>query len=194
VTGGFGVTAWGRDWVRLAQPTSVTRPNPAAPRARFLAGADRVHEVELGPGRIRARVRDGDVHEVTVEFPTWGTSDADVVRAALPGTASTDLADDVHAALTRLGLPPAPDPATLRAQCSCRRRARPCPHLLAVYYHVACRLDEQPRAALTLRGLPATATARVTARIPVRLLDPAEFYTKNSGFSTKNSAQAQPWT
>ena len=37
VTAEFGYTPWGRDFLRIAEPTDVTKPEPLLPRARSLA-------------------------------------------------------------------------------------------------------------------------------------------------------------
>ncbi|WP_028923721.1 hypothetical protein [Pseudonocardia acaciae] len=177
------MTAWGHDWVRLAEPTRITRPDPSLPRARSLTRRDRVRDMELGAGTVRAVVHDRTERRVHITVPTWDDAQLTAARAALAASAAPvtgdDLPDAVHAALRSAGLPLAPDPATLGTGCDCARpRGRPdgrCVHLLASYFEVARRLDERPRLALLLRGL-AEAPAAGTARIPLGLIDPGNFY------------------
>jgi len=172
----FGATAWGRDWLRLAQPTSVSRPNPAIPRARSLARADRVRELDITPGRVHARVEDRTDRQVWITLPVWQRRQLDAARVILTDATGADLADDLHAALAEAGLSPAPVPDTMDTGCDCVSRARPCPHLLTVYFELARRVDEQPRIALALRGLLGSGTHQSVARIPIELLDPTAFY------------------
>ena len=172
----FGTTAWGRDWVRAAEPTAVTRPDPALPRARSLARSDRVRDVELAAGRVRAVVADRTERRVQIALPTWAPAHLATVRAVLAGAApGEDLADAVHADLVAAGVPLLPDPGST-ASCTCARGGGRCVHVLATCYEVARRLDERPRIALALRGLPAADDRPATARIPLSHLDPAGFY------------------
>lgn len=172
----FGTTAWGRDWVRAAEPTAVTRPDPALPRARSLARTDRVRDVELAPGRVHAVVEDRTGRRVRIPVTPWDAAHRATVRAVLAGAAAgEDLADAVHADLVAAGVPLAPDPGST-ASCSCPRTGGRCVHVLATCYEVARRLDERPRLALALRGLPAADDRPATARIPLSQLDPAGFY------------------
>ena len=173
----FGTTAWGRDWVRAAEPTAVTRPDPALPRARSLARTDRVHDLELTPGRVGAVVADRTERRIHIVLPTWTPAQLATARSVLGGHAlGADLPDAVHAALVAAGVPLAPDLGAATATCTCARADGRCVHALAACYEVARRLDERPRLALALRGLPDLGDLPATARIPLSLLDPAHFY------------------
>ncbi|AXB42615.1 hypothetical protein [Amycolatopsis albispora] len=162
MNGEFGTTAWGRDWVRLAEPTSVTRPDSRLPKARSLARREQVHEVALAPGTVTATV---DGHHVRLSVPLW---DNNILHSASEKLHGDDLPDAAHADLPPMG--------EIRADCDCTQRRNPCLHALATFYEVARRLDERPRLALVLRGLTTTAPARNATRIPLGLLDPATFY------------------
>jgi uncharacterized Zn finger protein len=171
----FGTTAWGRDWLRLAEPTSITRPDAALPRARSLARNDRVHDLAVEPGQVAALVEDRGRHRVSVTVPTWPAAQLDRARSVLAGAAAgEDLPDSLHAALRDAGLELAARTGT--TACSCGSRRDRCVHLLAAYFELARRLDERPRLALVLRGLTDGAAVRGTARIPLSLIDPATFY------------------
>ncbi|MCW2865790.1 MAG: hypothetical protein JWP48_7498 [Actinoallomurus sp.] len=177
MSGEFGATAWGHDWLRLAEPTSITRPDPALPRARSLARGDRVRDLELTPGQVTAVVDDRGERRVRITVPTWDDAQVGRARVVLADQpAGADLPDTVHAALRDAGLPLAPDPATLTTTCGCTSRKDPCLHLLATYVELARRLDERPRHAVVLRGLTDSGTPRGTARVPLGLVDPATFY------------------
>lgn len=173
----FGTTAWGRDWVRLAEPTAISRPDPALPRARSLARNDRVHELATETGRVTATVSDRAQHQVDIALATWDENERDRARALLAGAPpGGDLPDAVHTALCEAGQNPGPEAAELTASCTCRSRRRPCPHILACFFELARRIDERPQLALTLRGLRESRAAPATSRIPLGLLDPARFY------------------
>ncbi|QKW32429.1 hypothetical protein HUT17_04660 (plasmid) [Nocardiopsis flavescens] len=172
----FGTTAWGRDWRRLAEPTLITRPDPALPRARSMARRDRVRDIVVAPGRITAVVDERSPHDVVVDVPVWDAPRLERARETLSHTYGDDLPDTVHAELSRIGQPPGPDPVTLTATCGCTGRKIPCPHILATYFEMARRLDQRPRLALVLRGLTDAHAPLDTARIPIGLIDPVDFY------------------
>jgi uncharacterized Zn finger protein len=177
VSGEFGITAWGHDWLRLAEPTSITRPDPALPRARSLARGDHVRDLELTVGQVEAVVDDRGMHRVRIAIPTWDNAQLMRARAVLTDqSAGGDLPDTAHTALRDAGLALAPAPATLTTTCSCTSRRDPCLHLLATYFEIARRIDEQPRHALVLHGLTDSGAPRDTARIPLGLIDAATFY------------------
>lgn len=177
MSGEFGTTAWGHDWLRLAEPTSSTRPDPILPRARSLARGDHVRGFDLTPGQVEAVVDDRGTHRVRIAIPTWDDAQLTRARAVLTDqSAGGDLPDAAHAALLDTGLALAPDPTTLTTTCSCTSRKDPCRHLLATYFELARRFDERPHHALVLLGLTDCGTPRDTARIPLGLIDPATFY------------------
>ncbi|GAB2739969.1 SWIM zinc finger family protein [Amycolatopsis magusensis] len=162
MSGEFGITVWGRDWVRLAEPTSVTRPDSRLPKARSLARREQVREVGLVPGVVTSAV---EGHRVRITVPQWDAATLETAREKLRGD---DLPDAVHADL--------PGMSEVRADCDCAQRRNPCLHALATFYEVARRLDERPRLAVVLRGLTGHAPARDASRIPLGLIDPDTFY------------------
>lgn len=172
MTDEFGVTAWGRDWVRIAQPTKIIRPNPAIPRARSLARKDCVGDVVVGAGSVIASVAGTNDRRVTLTHPIWTPQQ---VAAAHSLLVDGDLPDTLHAQMVRQGLPVAPQVDELTSTCDCPQRARPCVHILAVYFEVARRIDENPRLAFVLRGVDAKSD-RYASRIPITQIDPATFY------------------
>lgn len=173
----FGATAWGHGWLRLAEPTTITRPDPALPRARTLARHDRVRDVDTAPGRVAAVVDDGGEHRVHLTLPVWGPVDRERAMAALAGHAGTDdLPDTVHAELRGADVPVTPSPDELTATCSCTARRAPCVHILAAYLELSRRLDERPVLALLLRGATGRPRPADAARVPLDTLDPATFY------------------
>lgn len=167
----FGTTARGRAWLRLAEPLSVTRPDPQLPRARSLARDDRVGELGTEPGRVVATVDDGGPYRVEVTFPVWD----DDARA----TAGTVLAaageDEAVAELAAAGVRLVPDEGAVQVSCGCGRTGR-CRHVLAVLIELARRVDEAPDLAPALRGSAARRGTGDTTRIRIADLDPHTFW------------------
>jgi uncharacterized Zn finger protein len=168
VTDEFAGSAWGRDWIRLAQPVSIVRVNPLIPRARSLARRQRVTNVVLAPGLVTADV---ESHPVRITIPPW-TAEQRAAAGALVAAQPDDLPDDVHRTLVEAGLAPLSD---VEATCACVGRARPCLHVLASFFELARRVDERPRLALLLRGLAHREALELT-RIPLARIDPSTFY------------------
>nr|WP_296773991.1 hypothetical protein [Rhodococcus sp. (in: high G+C Gram-positive bacteria)] len=178
MTDEFGVTAWGREWIRLAQPTSITRPNPAVPRARSLARNDGVGDLVLTAGSVTASFEGRKISHVTLTCPLWDARQS-AAAAEVVGAAGGDLPDALHAELLERGVPVAPSADDVAPTCDCAQRTRPCVHILATYFEVARRLDENPRLALALRGFdPGYGSTAV--RIPLADIDPATFYSQGS--------------
>ncbi|MFJ1456619.1 hypothetical protein [Nocardia sp. N2S4-5] len=175
----FGYTAWGRDWVRLAEPLSVTRPEPLLPRARRIARNDDGVELEIGGRTVRAAIHRGAQASVThVELAPLPAARIAAITAHLPpGTA--ELSDDVHETLRAAGISVAP--RLLNSDCSCSARKSRCLHLLATCYALARRVDENPWLALDLQGYRDTAAPGDSDTAPPRwtpleTIDPATFF------------------
>lgn len=149
----FGYTAWGMDWVRLAEPLRTTRPEPLLPRARSIARNAGVH-TEIEGTAVRAAIHRGGQASVTYLELTPLTGGAiDAIKALIP-TDTVELGDATHAAITAAGLSVAPN---LRStDCSCSARTPRCLHVLATYYALARRIDESPWLALDLQGFGST--------------------------------------
>ncbi|MFT4088812.1 MAG: hypothetical protein QM658_16980 [Gordonia sp. (in: high G+C Gram-positive bacteria)] len=173
----FGFTPWGRDFLRIVEPTGVTRPEPLLPRARTLARSA-LTDVQVEGRIVRGTVARGGTASVAyLEFaPMPGEtarSLADVVGVA-PGV--TALTDDAHGLLTRV------PPELANVDCSCRARTPRCVHVLALLYDTVVRVDADPRLALSLRGYGDAHGAveseddAIPRWIPLSSLDPATFY------------------
>jgi uncharacterized Zn finger protein len=173
----FGTTATGRAWLRLAEPLTVSRPDPQLPRARSLARNDRVGDLRTAPGEVGAVVDDGGPRRVELTFPTWD----DEARAAATGVLAAAGDDEVVAALTAAGAPPVPDAGSVEGSCDCGRRGR-CRHVIAVLIELARRVDEAPELGPQLRGLGVRrAGADDPSRVRIADLDPHAFWTAGVG-------------
>ncbi|WP_305091354.1 SWIM zinc finger family protein [Prescottella sp. R16] len=175
----FGYTAWGRDWVRLAQPLNQSGPvRQLLPRARSLARNDLVQ------ARVEGRVVHASIHRGGQASVTR-LEVAPLPRAAIAAVAeivpdTTVLTDDTHRAIAAAGITLAPVLAD--TDCSCSARTPRCLHLLAVLYEIARRVDENPRVALELQEFDAAVahdarTPAAAARwAPIGAFDPATFF------------------
>lgn len=179
----FGYTTWGMDWVRLAEPLRQTRPDPLLPRARSIARNDGVRsETE---GRIvRAQIHRGGQASVThIELAPLART-AVTALTAIVGAEPTLLTDEMHAAARAADISVAPELAAV--DCSCSARTARCVHVLATFYALARRVDEDPRLSLDLQGFDHpehggapgdSGGAPESPRwIPLNTLDPAMFF------------------
>ncbi|WP_306363657.1 hypothetical protein [Nocardia sp. CC227C] len=175
----FGFTTWGMDWVRLAEPLSVTRPEPLLPRARSIARHGGVR-TEIEHTVVRATIHRGSEASVTyLEFAPLTGAATRTIAELVPAGALTPT-DEMHAAIRATGITLAP--TLTSADCSCRARTTRCVHMLATCYTLARMVDENPWLALDLQGYrtggateegPEPAPARWT---PIDSLDPARFF------------------
>ncbi|MFW0791559.1 SWIM zinc finger family protein [Gordonia sp. CPCC 205333] len=174
----FGYTAWGKDFLRLAEPLASNRPESMLPRARSIARNGGV-TVTFDGCEARATVHRGsEASVVSVEFGAM-TRELSSALAELT-TAPDNLGDGDHRTLLDAGQSPAPTLAG--SDCSCRARSARCLHLLAVLYTVTRHVDETPVLALTLQGYgresaDATDHGGPAPRwLPINEIDPQAFY------------------
>lgn len=147
----FGHTWWGKAWLDALEKRALVDPN-RLPRGRTYARQDRVTEVELSPGLLRARVRGTDEYSTQLSVrqltdPEWDRV-IDVIMGQAVNAASL-LAGEVPQAIGDLVLP---DRGDLGPDCSCPDWAEPCKHAAALCYIAADLFDDDPFALLTLRG------------------------------------------
>ncbi|WP_040797249.1 SWIM zinc finger-containing protein [Nocardia higoensis] len=174
----FGYTAWGMDWVRLAEPLHRSRPEPLLPRARSIA---RNHGVGLEiEGRIvRAHIhRGGQASVAHLEVEPMPRTAVATIAGIVADPAH--LTDDVHRALLDAGVTPAPVLTSI--DCSCSARTAHCLHVFAALYALARRVDENPRLALELRGYfdavhtEGNTDAPPPRWIPLHAIDPSGYF------------------
>ncbi|MFC0597793.1 SWIM zinc finger family protein [Streptomyces palmae] len=181
----FGYTLWGRDWVRLAEPLSQTRPDPKLPSARRMALAGGVR-VTIDGRFVRAAVHRGRSASVAnIEVAPMSQEAVAEMSRRLSGVQPA-LTDELYRAITDAGHPPAPK--LVGADCSCSADTSRCVHVLAVYYEMARCVDDDPRIALDVQGFfrASSDSAEVsTAETPQRwialnALDPADYFTAST--------------
>ncbi|MCK2239810.1 MULTISPECIES: hypothetical protein [unclassified Crossiella] len=155
----FGATAWGHAWLRTAEPTRVTRPNPLLPRARKLSRDYSITGLTIVPGQLTATM---GAHQVQITVPQWPAETLTLVTTLLadhPPAAPGDLPDTLATTLHRAGVEIAPPSDSLLAQCDCRDRRAHCVHVLVTLYLLVQAVDERPALAVELRGAVITGPA-----------------------------------
>ncbi|AZS40102.1 hypothetical protein CVS54_01425 [Microbacterium oxydans] len=189
----FGVTPWGRAWLKTLESPTAARPNPLLPKARSLARNHKVQDLQTSAGRVSATVADKTPRAVEVTFDPWPKEVASAVTRALTAARSPattpegDLPDELIAALAVLGAELAPPQHEWATVCTCTSRHSPCAHVSACIYTLIHAVDEQPAVAITLRtnlnpdnSIDASA---VRTDIDINDLDPQTFY--NAAFKTR---------
>ncbi len=156
----FGATWWGRAWVRALEGRARLDTS-RLPRGRTYAREDRVTDLSVAPGEVRARVKGRqrtpyEVHLGVRELTDdqWATLAAAIAgraghaAALFAGELQPDIVED--AASVGVGL--LPDAGELSPSCTCADYADPCKHAAAVCYLVADILDDDPFQLFHLRG------------------------------------------
>jgi len=156
----FGNTWWGKAWIDALENRARLDPN-RLPRGRSYARHDRVWEMTVEPGLVRAPVQGTRPrpYQVTIRIRAFTGDEwermlraivakAAHVAALLDGDLDPGIVDDARAA----GVELFPTAGELVPRCSCPDWADPCKHSAAVCYLVADRLDEEPFDLLLLRG------------------------------------------
>ncbi|WP_030987600.1 SWIM zinc finger family protein [Streptomyces sp. NRRL S-1813] len=179
----FGYTMWGKDWVRLAEPLRQTRPDPQLPRARRIARDGRV-QVTIDGRIVRAVVHHGrNASVANIKVAPMSREKVVGISRQLCGVRPV-LTDELYHAITDAGHRPAPTLVGGDRSCSCSADAPRCIHVLAVYYEMARRVDDDPRIALDIQGFfraSSDGTEVTTAVTPQRwialnALNPADYF------------------
>ena len=179
----FGYTAWGKDWGRLAEPLRQTRPDAQLPRARRLARDGKV-AITIDGRTVRAVVHHGrTTFTANIELEPMPPETTAAISHRLSGPRPT-LTDDLYRTLTADGHRPAPHIAT--TDCTCPAATPRCVHVLAAYYEMARRVDDDPRVALDAQdyfrasshGTDAVAAAAAAPQrwVALNALEPDDYF------------------
>ena len=155
----FGTTWWASRWIAVLESFGW---ESRLERGRRYARMGQVLNIDLGPGRVRARVQGSrpKPYEVRIDIPPLSAAawerviDAMAGRAAfaarlLAGEMPPDIEEAFAAAQATLF------PASAReitTHCSCPDVANPCKHIAAVYYLLGEAFDVDPFVIFRLRG------------------------------------------
>lgn len=179
----FGVTAWGRAWLRTVERTTGL-PLPGLPKARTLA-RNRQVALDVAAHPIAATVTDGTrSHTTVLPIRRWDEGHLRRAWEMLRGSASAtgDLPDDLAGALKDAGVVVAIPLEEVPYACSCRSRASPCAHVLAAVYALVLLIDERPQTAVDIRtgGAPQEAEPGPDW-VALATLSPEGFYSAPGG-------------
>ncbi len=149
---------WGRAWCDNLE--SYADFDNRLPRGRTYARNGSVIDLQIGPGRVDAKVQGSSTYTTTV---TVNPLDAGRWRSLVAAHASQvasvvdllqgELPKSLLAALADRSSHLFPEPAELAFSCSCPDWATMCKHVAAVLYGVGNRLDAQPELFFHLRGV-----------------------------------------
>lgn len=178
----FGCTPWGKDWVRLAEPLLQTRTEPQLPRARRMARDGNV-QVTIDGRRVHAVVHHGRrTPVVSMEAAPMSQETMGGISRRLSGVRLA-LTDELYRGLADEGYRLAPKLESV--DCSCSADTPRCIHVLAVYYDMALRIDDDPRIALEIQDFLRArsnhavqlAAAAQQRWIALNILNPADYFT-----------------
>lgn len=151
--GGFGASWWAR---RLVLVMEELLDQERLRRGRSIARAGKVLTVEITSGLVRGDVQGSQIEPFRASFTMRALDRYD--RAELveqlrtaPGSLSALATGSVPPELADLLLPA--DTGDLDFDCTCPDYSWPCGHSAALTYLAAQRLESEPLAILTLRGI-----------------------------------------
>jgi uncharacterized Zn finger protein len=157
----IGATWWGRRWIEALERLSFQYSSRLA-RGRAYARAGRVHDLEVEPGKVTARVTGSRLtpYEVTLCIAVLGPRawDAAIERMGEQALFAAELLaghmpQDIDTAFQAAGASLFPvKESDLKAACSCPDWANPCKHLAATHYVLGEALDKDPFLLFELRG------------------------------------------
>ncbi|HEU4534112.1 MAG TPA: hypothetical protein VFS00_08340 [Polyangiaceae bacterium] len=180
----IATTFWGKGWCEHLERFSDHENR--LPRGRTYVRSGAVVDLQIGPGRIDARVRGTSLYHVSILIePLAPARWREIAHACAGkiGSLVSLLRGRFDAAVMQIvgrasgGL--FPEPAQITLACSCPDWATMCKHIAAVLYGVGARLDARPELLFTLRQVdPADLVASapsplstVAQRSPGRHLD-----------------------
>jgi len=157
----IGATWWGVRWTEALERLSSNYSNRLA-RGRTYARAGRVHDLEVEPGKVTARVTGSRAtpYKVTLriallEAAAWEKAIGEMARQALfaaellAGQMPKEIDNAFRAARRSLFPATAKD---LQTDCSCPDWANPCKHVAATHYVLGEAFDKDPFLLFELRG------------------------------------------
>ncbi len=157
----IGATWWGQRWIDALEHLSREYSNRLA-RGRTYARAGRVHDLDVKPGRVTARVTGSRAtpYKVTLriallEAAAWEKAIGAMAKQALFAAEllAGHMPREIDSAFRASGrsLFPATE-RDLQTDCSCPDWANPCKHVAAAHYVLGEAFDQDPFLLFELRG------------------------------------------
>lgn len=157
----IGATWWGQRWIEALERMSRDYLNRLG-RGRSYARAGRVHELQIEPGLVRARVTDADSEPFDVSLrvamlppASWQKAiDAMSQQAVFAAELlAGQMPQDIEQAFRAAGHSLFPmKQREIETDCSCSDWANPCKHVAAVHYVLGEAFDKDPFLLFELRG------------------------------------------
>ena len=151
---------WGQRWIELLE---TLMPGPRLGRGRSYAASGQVAELQVGPGKVGAKVQGASLHPYQVEI-RFRTLDEAGQRSVLntlhqqPMLAARLLVRELPPEMEKIfgdaGCVLFPErPEDMEMDCSCPDWSSLCKHAAAVNFLLAEAIDRDPLLLLTLRGI-----------------------------------------
>lgn len=184
----LGTTWWGQRWIESLERFSREYLSRLG-RGRSYARGGRVHDLQIGPGKVTALVTGSEAMPYEVEismeaFParTWNAAIAAMAKEArfaaelLAGRMPQDIDAVFRSAKCSLFPRKSHD---LETDCSCPDWASPCKHVAAVHYVLGEAFDKDPFLLFELRGRSREQVLHALSRL------------RSSGKETQNELTAE---
>lgn len=149
-------TFWGKAWCDHLE--SYSDYSNRLPRGRSYVRNGLVVDLQIEPGRVRAKVSGSDLYSIDIKIQPMPKAHWADIRAGVAGQIKSviellqgKLSDGVMAVITHRETGMFPSPKQIEMECSCPDSAGLCKHLAAVLYGLGSRLDKQPELLFTLR-------------------------------------------
>ena len=150
---------WAKAWVRAVEEASYSSGDLAA--ARAISRSGRIGQISVRPGEFVAAVEDEHgLWAVQGTVPVLDSAAGEALVeavAAEAGRVAALLAGELPHTLVEhaeeAGVELLPYGGELGSTCTCDAWTDPCPHALAVMYHLAWLVEDDPFVLLHLRGL-----------------------------------------
>lgn len=152
----IATTFWGKAWCTNLE--SYSDYSNRLPRGRSYVRNGSVCDLQIQPGRIKARVSGSELYTITIKIKPLPAATWEAVKKQCAGQIGSlvellqgKLSKSVMEVVTRRDGGLFPKPAEIDLGCSCPDWADMCKHVAAAMYGVGARLDLQPELLFTLR-------------------------------------------
>lgn len=151
-------TFWGRAWCEHLEKFSDYENR--LPRGRTYVRNGSVCHLEIGKGRVAAKVSGSDIYDIEIKIKALPKDKWARVRDQCAGQIGSLLellrgrfSEQVMTVVTHKDDGLFPCPGEISLDCSCPDWADMCKHVAAVLYGVGARLDQSPELLFILRGV-----------------------------------------
>jgi uncharacterized Zn finger protein len=167
-------TFWGKAWCDNLEAYSDFANR--LPRGRTYVRNGSVVDLQIGPGKVTARVSGSDLYRIEIKIKPLAPKVWKSIQSECAGKIDSliellqgKLSSAVMQVVTRQNGGLFPVPKEIELDCSCPDWADLCKHVAASLYGVGARLDSNPALLFILRGVdPADLISKVSAAEAIR--------------------------